>query len=541
MEMFVTERFQRRYRRQVWPHAYTQQAAWEMLQHQRQHPDVWLRGYKALEGFESKVFRDRLPGAHRLLFACVDGGVLLLDVGPRAEIYKTYSRAKLRQDLSGRRIPAPASLTERPTVVLFTDATDRQISRLPHEDEPAWATYLDDGQYDTVLRILLDTIDLDPPRGQRRSWLITGGPGTGKTVVLFKILMEALNEGMSVRLDASDAVVRYHEAALSTVGFNCDLSSVRGSADDPVQSGLLKDQKAVDLLLVDDPTSLKTISSAVRWADASRARAVIVAVDPLQLEDTVTDVQWQDLTSRRHVEEVQLRRCYRQKLVLGQASVRAMRVIGSSSPFARADKKQEELEGRKRITAAFNDLEFINRGGHERVFAPASLADVEETVSEVRAALPAAWTHWPGLLVAVDDDLGPLPGSIQKLLSGIPHEVFRLEQNPDLDWTCAVPGVTRVKGTEYLHVMLFVSASLKRELSDQFQSKGKKVYARRRLLRIPISRARDSLTTFVWPRRFSSKAWPTLTTDDGAAAADAYLAAASAITTWSTTRTNPMV
>jgi hypothetical protein len=56
--------------------------------------------------------------------------------------------------------------------------------------------------------------------------------------------------------------------------------------------------------------------------------------------------------------------------------------------------------------------------------------------------------------------------------------------------------IKEVKGLEYQHVFVFIKKHLFDEIQSGFTGSGQREYHRRRLLRIPFSRAKDSLVTF---------------------------------------------
>jgi superfamily I DNA/RNA helicase len=60
--------------------------------------------------------------------------------------------------------------------------------------------------------------------------------------------------------------------------------------------------------------------------------------------------------------------------------------------------------------------------------------------------------------------------------------------------------LTEIKGLEFQHAFLFIGQALFRDLQEGFSGSGQATYHRRRLLRIPFSRAKDSLVTFVMAR-----------------------------------------
>jgi hypothetical protein len=58
-----------------------------------------------------------------------------------------------------------------------------------------------------------------------------------------------------------------------------------------------------------------------------------------------------------------------------------------------------------------------------------------------------------------------------------------------------------MKGVEFQHVLIWLSQDTFDLLKAPFQGKGNPVYDRLRLLRIPFSRARDSLTLVIIPNQ----------------------------------------
>jgi hypothetical protein len=54
-----------------------------------------------------------------------------------------------------------------------------------------------------------------------------------------------------------------------------------------------------------------------------------------------------------------------------------------------------------------------------------------------------------------------------------------------------------IKGLEYQHVILILSERRYRELQEGFSGSGPRLYQDYRLLRIPFTRAKDSIAVFV--------------------------------------------
>ena len=96
------------------------------------------------------------------------------------------------------------------------------------------------------------------------------------------------------------------------------------------------------------------------------------------------------------------------------------------------------------------------------------------------------WHHSQGLLVLLDNcELSKEANAVFKKLSRINY-VKTLSLDEAID----------VKGLEFQHVFIFINKTLFDEIHNGFKGTGTRVYEKRRLLRIPFSRAKDSLVTF---------------------------------------------
>ena len=95
------------------------------------------------------------------------------------------------------------------------------------------------------------------------------------------------------------------------------------------------------------------------------------------------------------------------------------------------------------------------------------------------------WTHWPPILLVFDADALP---ALPPALSDLPQQVFRVVRSTDIE---------TIKGVDFQHAMLFLGRDTFEMLQKPFACSGQPRYHRLRLLRIPFSRARDSLSVFL--------------------------------------------
>jgi len=94
------------------------------------------------------------------------------------------------------------------------------------------------------------------------------------------------------------------------------------------------------------------------------------------------------------------------------------------------------------------------------------------------------WEHWPPLLIVRDRD-AEVP---ENWLDGA--DAFATDR-------ISADELDLVKGLEYQHVLLILGQDLYSSLENGFTGSGQAQYNRFRLSRIPFSRAKDSLVTFV--------------------------------------------
>ena len=99
---------------------------------------------------------------------------------------------------------------------------------------------------------------------------------------------------------------------------------------------------------------------------------------------------------------------------------------------------------------------------------------------------PGRWNHWPTLLI-VNDPAVDVPKRWLDAIADLWVNQITINRLND------------IKGLEYQHVAIILSADLHHELEAGFTGSGCRIYEERRLLRIPFTRAKDSLAVFVIP------------------------------------------
>ncbi len=455
----------------------------------------WLHKHDKIEGLAPRVpgrFVELEIGSGPRLVAHVEGmNITLVALGGHEVVAELKKQRNVGAELAKSAKLPPGfgvpSLNEAIKIALeihsVTQAgvADRRRPFGP-EVNPDWMYFLSDEQEKMFLGIR-DSIEnslLEP--GTAAVHLIEGGPGTGKTSVLLKLLDYFEHEGWVVGLDMSEHLVKFIEAQTGR-----DLTDLT----QPVADG-----EPVGICFVDDPASLE----GLRW-DAGRAKrdlakwestAVVVAFDPLQIEgrgEDLIDAALEDVRASVDATRWTLRDCYRQKEKPGIAALSVTSVVLGSSAFLAEGKKEAFATSRAEIAEAALDLQFINPGGSAEFHEDAEWANWNaylgsvstETWATAREGDPCIW---PRLAVVVPMDAA-LPATWAAPLERVQHDFIA---GPD--WR------DRLRGVEYAHVAVLLTKSEMDMVRSGFEGSGRTEYERFRLLRIPFSRARDSLAVF---------------------------------------------
>jgi len=265
---------------------------------------VWTQ-YQQFEGFGlaakdngfNRIIEVEANGGVRLLAGISPPNVYLLDMGPH-DIEQQWDRIKTKtqwvQNRKANAEPAGNLLSEgsaNPFIPLSEYIGHPPI--FPGEDTSEWVTFLDTQQYEVTTSIIREIED--HYWGDRKSdsfWLILGGPGTGKTVVLLKILQKMLCAGADVGFSCSDAVYR-------------NLKSTTGWVIPRYNPGT-----NYDVLLFDDPSSLEILTEQHPKPE-QKPRALVYAFDPLQLSQMPTSSELSGVIERTKAREYPLSICYR--------------------------------------------------------------------------------------------------------------------------------------------------------------------------------------------------------------------------------------
>ena len=458
----------------------------DLIRRIRSDKTSFMRQYDRIRGLtRTDVLEIDVSGANRLIALWDAGCVRLLDVGGH-EIPSRYNDGKLildiKQDNKAPEVFWPEGATHG--LRFFTDQPCLVYEEYECEQQSEWLYFLSEQQREIVDEIALQ-FDLQYERGESYpATLILGGPGTGKTSVLINLLKEFTDFGFKARIVLSDRVLRFVNASLPEI----DIKSLQWdeAGDD-----------RIDALLVDDPDNRENIASWLSMARSGNVGTVVIGFDPCQLSPTgpkasasgLTDADFNHMCQNFGVHTYGLDQCYRQKENVGKAVKKKLDIIAKSTPFLAVDKIEHFHEAHRGLTLQSNDLRFMNPHGYCRVHAPASQEQFSDEVRRIQEK--PLWRHWPPLLIAIDiqsdresSDVAWVWQEINKLPEGMCEVV-------------SIDAFNTIKGLEFQHVFLLIRESLYLELENGFSGTGRRAYADRRLMRIPLSRAKDSLVVFV--------------------------------------------
>lgn len=423
-----------------------------------------LRNYDRHALLPDQVIEIDISGGHRMLASLKRERLILLDMGGH-EIVGRYDSSKLRTDLLNH-TPAPESFhIDNSSELFIKNPGGTNPAYYQEEISSDWLYFLEDEQV-----AILEDIEYSIIEAGGTSHLIMGGPGTGKTSILVNLFHDLVDWGLRVGILFSDSLQSYLESSTS---FPFSEFNVKG-----------KRRSGLDVVLVDDPTSLRL---ALNRGERDSHVSIVVAFDPLQLPEDLTDRSLRSIEREYKTQRHVLKTCYRQKETVGETTKRVVDTIADSTPFLVEDRINRFRSDRNEITLISNELTFLNPSGYTQYYVDATTANLTAEISRVLEQRWAMWRHWPGLMVLVEGS--ELPAAAEKLLSplaeeGYVHTVFGLDN------------IESVKGLEFQHVFIFIRNYTFNEIQNGFTGSGQAAYHRRRLLRIPFSRAKDSIVTF---------------------------------------------
>lgn len=436
-----------------------------------------------------EVMEIDVSGGCRMLAWWSSDTLHLLDVG-KHEIVPRYTRVKFFTDKLERSTPPATFWPEGPihSLRFFTHDPCESYLEFASEQQPDWLYFLSDQQREIVDEVAFKIIEHIQQDEQHAPVFILGGPGTGKTSILLNLLKDFTDYGIRTKLALSESVSEYVQACIPGL----TLSDFR-LKNEAIYLWLEPDSSERQIILVDDPKDQRQIAEWVESAKRINAYSVIIVFDPCQLSSYnpkdktsgITDADFEALCKSTGADVYTLDACYRQKENLGRAARKTMETIANSTPFLASQKIAAFKESHYCLTELANNLDFPNPHGYLKVCEHATAVDIDEETD--RLLTMPLWRHWSPLLIVFDIDL--VESDRNLVIS--PMERIRSTLS-------TIGDVEKIKGLEFQHAFVFVTRNLFNQLENRFEGSGQAAYNERRLIRIPFTRAKDSMTVFVF-------------------------------------------
>lgn len=296
--------------------------------------------------------------------------------------------------------------------------------------------------------------------------LVTGGPGTGKTIVLVQLAMLLDWDPARVVFTMSDPVAAYLSSGIGDHVKRC--------------RGLPEDLHGNQVLLIDDPVSWAEVEAGFAIAETACAKAVVVSTDLAQVDNVVSDSAIKRFLGSRRIVHHHLRECYRQSAKVGETSVAFLRHISTRfTKHINPEKVSAFARNHTLSVESANDMVFVSPGGSSRVLAQATAESVLLELRRLRRS--QLWQYWRPVCVVLEEGLR-LDRAVLKEIRDLSGEVISLGETPS------------IRGVEYQHVLVIVSRALLQEMMvTGRRGLTTQAYIEARNMRIPFSRATDSL------------------------------------------------
>jgi len=468
LEILVSKTFLKRYGKAIFNLQHlTEGAVHDFVRLYRSNPKTVATKYDKLEGLKTRILEIDVAGGPRLLAHFSQNTLSLLDLCDHDAV-EDYSDGQYFRDAqsletaSDRFWPGTGS-------PLFPTHPGRYEPKYELELSQDWIFFLDD-QQDKFFGKVLKRIDQFNSSGT----FLLGGPGTGKTCILLNLLNLLVGSEYQCRIAISRYLTDYLERSTT-----CKISPFKT----PI-SALAEEN--FEILLLDDPND-STIEKILILQNEGKIEHFVAAFDPLQLNKSITDGTIALWKKQYGVQTYWLNDCYRQKENVGQATKQILDTIAKSSPFKAEEKKAHYRESREAVTSLSNGINFLNPGGYTEFYpAEETTEDIRKEVRRILRRRDLMWKHAPGLLVLVDDC---------NLSDAATQELLPLE-NLGYVKQMNLADANKIKGLEYQHAFIFIDSDKYQDLIEGFEGTGQTQYEHRRLLRIPFSRAKDSLVVF---------------------------------------------
>jgi hypothetical protein len=272
-------------------------------------------------------------------------------------------------------------------------------------------------------------------------YLILGGAGTGKTMVLLDLAWKLTREaGIPVRLDLPEGVREYLAKSEQDYWF--------------------QKAKSGRIVLLDDPKDFDSMEAAINSASSHR-QAIVIAIDPTQWTHKRTrDKFWRFLTTK-NPRKYELTTAYRQGGAIGQEVLKVLNSFYDSASMFAGEENVLLDRGKAEYweTLCLKKLKHVDDLGF---FAIHEVADEDDLRSKVARELEGVlafetYRRWPKLLIGLQFG-DRAPRGLTEALSDAQMTVGR---------HCKFRSfyeVHKVRGVEFESVFIFLTGDQFRKL-----------------------------------------------------------------------------
>lgn len=451
-------------------------------------PVNWSYNLEKLKdkSFDStQVYRLPITSGDRLVFVIDNKELILADIGDHdvMDDYARMSRFARSNDLAKATVPAEwfvkrmsLSLISTKSLISKVKTDLTSVLNEPNQNveerwlydeelDESWIQYLDENQNNVVENIIEELLS---QTDDLKVHFIYGGPGTGKTVVLLNLALRLEKLGKSFSFQLNDQVVKYLNRGKERVpGVNLGFGP------------------GVTVLL-DDPESIDDFAYAIRKAQATKCRALIIGFDPLQWHERKMEVKLKAICDKTNYTFSQLWVCYRQSFGVAKKSIELTKAIFErSSKFLDQSKISEEKADLQEHLDLIEGMEFVDEVGRYLVYKGDLESHLE--VENIRYSRRLdIWKHSPSVCFIYEDIL------LQKWRP-IVKSYFKGYNKIDL----ALSKYKMIRGVEFQEVMLIITNDFWNKLNIGEKGLNSESWKKLTSLHTIFSRAKDSIVVYV--------------------------------------------
>ncbi len=439
-----------------------------LAQRAEQSPKLWMRDYTLRKNtkVDVPIVEIKVGSGYRILAAQFEGQTIcLLMSGQHDSVYAEFDRNQRRILDQARRREEPFLATGQKNLGVEELFASSRVATIEHTREAEWTSdwvyFLDDDQAQ-IAAAIEDEIDAALRDQTPRTIVLIGGPGTGKTSVLLKLMGRLSDlDHVDVGLQCSQQLSKYLEAK-TLLPIDRYISCT-----------------TPDVLFIDDPGNLLHMMAS----QTGTVPVTVVAVDPLQMDEVPRDADLKTFLQANDVTTHFLRQCYRQKEGPGQNALEISRRVADSTPYLDTAKIEQHRAAFAGVHEMSLDIEFTNPSGSFTKYTDCKRIDVKSHVNWILKQNPIQ-AGWPSIAIVIDSE-SEQPDWLLSSLKCLDAQVIPLRRVS-----------AELKGLDYDHVLIFLSPSTYSAVFSGFKGSGRTHYDNYRKLRIPFTRARDSVAVF---------------------------------------------